>query len=242
MADDENPIGNRPLYLQVRERLVLRLADRRWPPGTMIPSEIELARELGVSQGTVRKALNEMTADNLLVRRQGRGTFVVEPEDSRILFQFFRLAPDDGPPSFPLSRFLAMRPAAATAGEAAAIGLGRGDPVWRLTRTRSLEGRRVLHETITLSRARFTDLPPVEELPNNLYQLYSARFGVTIAQAEERLKAVPAAAEVAAALGCPAGAPLLRIRRIARDLAGDPVELRVSCCLTADIHYGVNLR
>lgn len=242
MAEDERPVGNRPLYLQVREQFVLRLADRRWPPGTMIPSEIELARELGVSQGTVRKALNEMTADNLLVRRQGRGTFVVEPEDSRILFQFFRLAPDDGPPTFPLSRFLSMRAATATAEEAAAIELRRGDPVWRIARTRSFESRPVLFETITVSRDRFPDLPPAAELPNNLYQLYSTRWGVTIAQAEERLKAIPAAPEVAEALGCPRGAALLQIRRIARDLAGRAVELRISRCLTDEIHYGVSLR
>ena len=103
----------RPLYAQVKDRLVRRLIDGAWQPGQLIPSEMELARELGVSQGTIRKALDAMTAENLLLRRQGRGTYVAEPEDSRILFQFFRLMPDGGEPVFPTSRILARSAAAA---------------------------------------------------------------------------------------------------------------------------------
>src|SRR5690606_120113 len=94
----------KPLYVQVRDTLVRRLIDGLWQPGQLIPSEIELAREVGVSQGTIRKALDAMTTENLLVRRQGRGTYVAEPEDGRMLFQFFRLVQDGVARSFPTSQ------------------------------------------------------------------------------------------------------------------------------------------
>jgi GntR family transcriptional regulator len=94
-------VGFRPLYRQVKDLLLRRLADGVWQPGQILPSEPEIAANLGVSQGTVRKALDEMTAENLLVRRQGRGTFVARHDEERILFRFFRLQSDTGERQFP---------------------------------------------------------------------------------------------------------------------------------------------
>ncbi len=94
-------LGFRPLYRQVKAIFVRRLVEGVWSPGTALPSEGQLASEIGVSQGTVRKALDELAAENLLVRRQGRGTFVAEHDERRILFQFFKLVPDDGDPALP---------------------------------------------------------------------------------------------------------------------------------------------
>lgn len=235
-------VGYKPLYVQVREGLTRRLIDGRWQPGQLIPSETELARELGVSQGTIRKALDEMTAEHLLVRRQGRGTFVAEPEDGRILFQFFHLFPDSGERSFPESRILARAAGTATADEARALGLPAEAPVYRIERLRFFADRLILVETLTLPAARFAGIAEAEELPNNIYRLYSERWGLTIARASERLKAIPASPADAAALEVAPGTPLLEIRRIARDLEGTPVELRVSRCLTGAVHYGVELR
>ena len=206
-----------------------------------LPSEIELARQLKVSQGTVRKALDSMTADNLLLRRQGRGTYVAEPEESRILFQFFRLVPDDGKPSFPDSAILDRRQAGATAQEAEALALVPGAPVWRIERVRTLAGAPLLVETITLSDARFPRFDELAAIPNNVYGLYSERWGITIGRASERLKAVAATPADATALGCAAGTPLLSITRIALDLENKPVELRVSRCLTEAVHYSSEL-
>lgn len=242
MNDAAKSVGVRPLYSQVKEQFLRRLEDRTWPPGMMIPSEMELAREFGVSQGTVRKALNEMTTENLLTRRQGRGTFVSEPEDSRILFQFFRLKPDSGSPTFPISRLLSRKAGKATSDEAAALTVKPGDPVWRIARVRSFEEMAILAEAVVLPKARFPDLGEVDALPNNLYQLFSTRWGITIAQSEEQLKAVSADAGTAELLGCAPGTALLRIRRVARDLGGRAVELRLSLCRTDAIHYAVNLR
>src|SRR5918998_6060585 len=107
-AGMRDPVGFRPLYRQAKDILVQRIAEGRWQPGQILPSEFEIAADLGVSQGTVRKALDEMTAENLLVRRQGRGTFVARHDDERILFQFFKLVPDEGERRFPDSRLLSV--------------------------------------------------------------------------------------------------------------------------------------
>ncbi len=243
LQDDEPAIGFKPLYAQVKEQLIRRLVDGTWPPGMHLPSEQELARQLSVSQGTVRKALDAMTAENLLVRRQGRGTFVAEPEDARILFQFFRLTADgdDSRAAFPDSRLLSCTAETADDERAEALTLRPGAPVWHIERVRLLLDKPVLTETIIIPADKFAGWDELEQIPNNVYRLYSTRWGVTIARADEQLKAIAASAEDARHLGCAAGDPLLLIRRIARDLEGNPVELRLSRCLTRDMHYAASL-
>jgi GntR family transcriptional regulator len=232
----------RPLYLQVKESLIRRLIDGAWQPGQLIPSEMELAREIGVSQGTIRKALDAMATENLLVRRQGRGTYVATPEESRILFHYFRLVADSGERSFPGSRFLKWRREKADKAERKALALAAAAEVWRIRRVRTVEDQPTIFETISLPAARFPGFGELKDIPNNVYQLYSERWGITIARASEKLKAVAATGADAAQLGCAPGTPLLEITRVAYDLENTPVELRVSRCLTEKVHYYSELR
>ena len=97
-------------------------------------------------------------------------------------------------------------------------------------------------ETISLPADRFAGFDELKSIPNNVYRLYSERWGITIGRAAERLTAVPASTVDAALLRCGAGAPLLRIERIAYDLEDRPVELRISRCLTREAHYVSDLR
>lgn len=243
LQETDTNIGFKPLYAQVKDQLIRRLVDGTWQPGMNIPSEQELARQLSVSQGTVRKALDAMTAENLLVRRQGRGTFVAEPEDARILFQFFRLTDDNGTgeDAFPQSRLLSCTTEPATEQEAVALSISPGSEVWRIERVRQIRGQSIIAESITIPAATYPGFADLSEIPNNIYRLYSTRWGITIAKADEQLKAILCNERDAAALGCAVGEPLLLITRIARDLEGNPVELRTSRCLTTDTHYAVNL-
>ena len=188
MADAES-LGFKPLYQQVREKLTQRIADGRWKAGQIVSSEMQIAAELGVSQGTVRKALDDMTAARFLVRQQGRGTFVATHDEARILFQFFKLKPDNADGLFPESEVLGVSDAQASTEEAAKLGLFRGEPVIRIRRVRSLAGQRCIVETIVLAAAVFDGLQE-GEIPNNLYNTYAERFGVTIAGGHETLKAV----------------------------------------------------
>jgi GntR family transcriptional regulator len=240
-ADAPPPdLGFRPLYKQVRDRLTARIGDGSWKAGEMVPSEVQIAAELGVSQGTVRKALDDMTAAKLLVRRQGRGTFVATHDEARILFQFFKLQPDGGARVFPESEVLSVSEGAADPDEAAALALFTGEPVIRIRRVRSLEGRPCIAETIVLPTALFEGIGD-QPVPNNLYDLYARRYGVTVAGGSERIKAVAADAMTAGLLGVEAGAPLMSIDRVATALDGRPVERRLSLCATGSISYVTEL-
>jgi GntR family transcriptional regulator len=234
-------LGFRPLYRQVKDNFVRRLVDGVWSPGMALPSEGQLASEIGVSQGTVRKALDELAAENLLVRRQGRGTFVAEHDEQRILFQFFKLVSDDGVARFPDSKVLDMASGPADTAERMALNMETDAIVIRIRRIRSLGGQPLILETVSLPAEVFPGLQD-SAVPNNLYSLFATRYGITVANARERLKAVALSADQAGHLGVAAGTPALEIDRIALSLDGSAVERRLSLCLTEEAHYQSDLR
>lgn len=228
--------GFRPLYRQVKDVFVKRMVDGIWSAGLLLPSEGRLAAEIGVSQGTVRKALDELASENLLVRRQGRGTFVAEHDEKRILFQFFKLVPDDGVARFPESQVLEAAVDGATVAEREALELPAGARVARIRRVRSIDNVPMIAETLTLPDQLFPRLTE-SPVPNSLYAFYAAQYGITIAHAREKLKAVALDRQDAALLGRAPGHPGLMIYRLAFALDMRPVEWRVSLCLTDDAHY-----
>jgi len=236
-----NALGFRPLYRQARDVLVGRINDGTWQAGQAIPSELEIAADLGISPGTARKALDEMEAENLVIRHQGRGTFVARHDDARIIFQFFRLTPDTGEREFPSSKFVGVDVRPASPEAAKVLKLRSGSRVLQLERVRSLGGKAAIVETITLPHALFAGAEKLN-LPNNLYELYRAKFGVTIARSTEKLKAVAARRREAKHLGVAMGTPLLAIDRTAYSLDGRPTEWRVSLCRTDMFHYLSDLK
>ena len=80
-----------PLYQQIKDLILQSLQTGEWKPGEAIPSEMDLAARYRVSQGTVRKAIDELSADNLLVRRQGKGTFVATHAEQQVQYRFLKL-------------------------------------------------------------------------------------------------------------------------------------------------------
>jgi len=235
-------LGYRPLYRQVKELLMKRLGDGSWAPGQLLPSEPEIAAGLGVSPGTVRKALDEMSSESLLVRRQGRGTFVASHDEERILFQFFRMVSDSGERRFPESRIISVSVARADQRAAGRLGIALKESIVSIERVRSLEGRPCIHEHIVLPRALFPGIERIKELPNNLYALYSTRYGVTIARGSESLKAVPAGKRQVELLRCEPGEPILLIDRVALGVDGTRAEWRSSLCRTDRSHYLTDLK
>lgn len=223
--------------MQVRDELIRHLSRGRWQPGAALPSEQELARELGVSQGTVRKAMDSLAADYVLVRKQGRGTFVAEFEERRILFQFFRLWPDTGERVFPTSKVLSRSTEKASARERAALALEPAAKVFRVERVRFHGDAPILREILSLPSDLFRGFNELVDIPNNVYQLYSQHWGVRITKSVEKLKAVAANADDSRELGCETGDPLLLIDRVAFDINKQPVEYRRSFCLTTHMHY-----
>ena len=231
--------GSISLYMQIKDLLVAKIGRGEWLPGDIIPSEISLAQEFGVSQGTVRKAITDLVESNVFTRKQGRGTFVSAHDPQRALFHFFHLADDRGHKVLPESRVLHCRRKRATRKEAACLRLADDSEIIRIERVRKFSEKPTMIETITLSAESFAGLGADGncELPNTLYELYEKQYGVTIHSADEKLRAIAASKRDAALLGVEVGTPLLEIERIALTLDRTPVEWRVSRCYTKNHHY-----
>jgi len=237
-SDPAESPGFRPLYRQVHDLLRRRIAEGHWRADDPLPSENRLAAELGVSQGTVRKALDDLARENLVIRRQGRGTFVAAHSLERLMFQFFMLRGDEGEGRLPQSRLLDCRRGLAETSEIGRLALAEGAMVLRIDRLRLLREQPSIVERIVVPDALFPRLGDGgDPVPNTLYDVYQRRFGVTVARALERLKAVAASPEEAGLLGIATGMPLLEIDRLAYDLDGRAVEWRLSRCLTEGVHY-----
>jgi GntR family transcriptional regulator len=227
-----------PLHRQLRELLMARIDAGEWSPGTYLPPETRLADDYGVAVGTLRKALLDMAAEGVVVRRQGKGTVVASHDSDAVLFRFFNLRRPDGSTLHPESRVLARERRSATQPEATALELEVGADIICITRVREADGTPIIYEHILLSAARFGALERAPELlPNTLYQLYQTDFGATVHRAREKITVASASDTCATELGLQAMAPVLHIHRIALDYNDSPIELRLSCVDTTSLYY-----
>ncbi len=228
-----------PLYKQIKSLLVQRLQQGEWKPGAPIPSEMELAVRFQVSQGTVRKAIDELAAENLLIRRQGKGTFVATHQEPRAQFRFLRLVPDRGELVPSQSAFLECRRIKAPADVAQQLDLRGGDAVVYLRRLLSLGGMPLVLDDIWLPAALFRGLTAdrLAGYQGPLYGLFESEFGTRMIRAEERIRAVAAGEDVAGLLAVAPGSPLLLVDRVSYTYSDQPVEVRRGFCVTTEHHY-----
>ncbi|WP_323766288.1 GntR family transcriptional regulator [Marinovum sp.] len=229
-----------PLYQTVIDTIVARIAGGELPSGAMLPSETQLGVELGVSQGTARKALIELEKRGLVQRAQGRGTFVTVRTPETSLFSFFRLRRADGSLDMPQLESESLRRRAATERETGLLH-GRPAEVIEIERVRSISGRAVAHEVSVIGAPMFPGLAERSPLPNTLYVFFQQAYSVIIVQADERLRAISAPQASARALGIAEGSPVLEVRRQAVDVLDRIVELRRSITLTQDQDYLISL-
>ena len=187
----------------------------------------------------MRKAIDELVAANILIRQQGRGTFVATHDRDRLLFHYFHVVPVDGPKQYPDVRLLSFARGRADRGEAEALRIVPGDAVVRVRNLLSLSGQPVIVDDLVLPAARFPGLTQAQFAgrPSTIYNLYQDSFRISVVHTRERLRAVLADAQAAALLGIVRGAPLLMIRRVALSYSDDPVELRISLVNTAAHEY-----
>jgi GntR family transcriptional regulator len=231
--------GGQPLYKGVRLRLTQGLMAGEWRPGEAIPSESRLAERFGVSLGTVRKAIDELVAEKILVRQQGRGTFVAAHTPDRTLFYFFHIAGRDGRKETPETELLTFSRGRADADEAARLAIGRGDRVLRIRNLLRLASDPVVIDDIVIAAQLMPGLD--EEVfggrEGTIYGLYQARYGINVIRISERLSATLADRDSARLLAVPDATPLLRIARIAYTYNDRPVELRYSLVDTTAHEY-----
>ena len=217
-----------PLYRQIKGLITRELQAAAWKPGEAIPSEQDLAARFKVSQGTVRKAIDELAADNLLVRRQGKGTFVATHAEQQIQYRFLRLMPDDGGDRNMARRLLDCRRTRAPADVARMLGMKSGDAVVQLRRLLLAQDKPVVLDEIWLPGALFKGLTAerLADYKGPMYGMFEADFGVRMIRAEEKIRAVAADAGTAALLALAPGVPLLSVERLSFTYGNQLVELR----------------
>ncbi len=231
-----------PLYQQIKGLILGSLRSGEWKPGESIPSEMDLAARFRVSQGTVRKAIDELAAENLLLRRQGKGTFVATHAEQQVQFRFLKLVPDSGTRGSegPAQRdIVECRRTRANADVTRALALRSGDTVLQARRVLSFGGIPVILEDIWLPAAPFKGLT-AERLANYqgpMYALFETEFNVRMVRAEEKIRAIAASEAHAALLRVPLGTPLLSVERIAYTYQDEPMELRRGYYRTDTHHY-----
>lgn len=226
----------RPLYLQVRDMLVERITTGLWKPGSGISNEVDLSRELGVSVGTVRKALDVMEQEHLITRRQGRGTFVNDQTSDDLAMRFNRLCGSEGTVLALDILKSEIKAGKATEDEGVKLRLRTGDPVIRVRRIQSSNAKRVLLEQIAMPEARFPGLTAKGHVPHRIVAL-AQQFGILLGGAQERVTVSRANASIAEALAIEVDTPLLEMDRIVHSIDGRPVEWRSAMCHLSDGHY-----
>jgi len=228
-----------PLYQQIKGLLTRSLTLGEWKAAEALPSEPELAQRFKVSQGTVRKALDALAADGLLVRRQGKGTFVATHAEQQVQYRFLRLMPDQGPRAAMQRRFLDFSRLRAPAEIAQALGLGGGDSVLQLRRLLLADDVPVVLDQIWLPARLFKGLTAerLSAYRGPMYSLFEEEFGVQMIRAEEKIRAVAAADDEAELLGAVPGSPLLLVERRSMTYADRPVELRRGLYRTQSHYY-----
>ena len=231
-----------PLYQPIKGLILQSLQAGDWKPGEAIPSEMELAARFRVSQGTVRKAIDELAADNLVVRRQGKGTFVATHAEQHVQYRFLRLLPDTGDASEegPAQRsIIDCKRVRASADVARALQLRTGDAVLQARRVLAFAGTPTILEDIWLPGQAFKGLTAQQmaSYPGPTYAMFEIDFGVRMVRAEEKLRAVLPDTAQARLLGVDCATPLLSVERIAYTYNDVPMELRRGLYRTDTHHY-----
>ncbi|AOG23685.1 GntR family transcriptional regulator [Acidovorax sp. RAC01] len=231
-----------PLYQQIKGLILQSLQQGEWKPGEAIPSEMDLAARFRVSQGTVRKAIDELAAENLVMRRQGKGTFVATHAEQHVQYRFLKLQPDSGDARVEgpaQRRVIDCRRVRASADVARALALRTGDAVMQARRILSFAGVPTILEDIWLPGQAFKGLTAnqLADYQGPTYAMFELDFGVRMVRAEEKIRAVLPDEEQAQLLSITPVTPLLSVERIAYTYNDVPMELRRGLYLTDTHHY-----
>jgi GntR family transcriptional regulator len=254
-----------PLYSQIKALILQSLQAGEWKPAEAIPSEMDLAVRYNVSQGTVRKAIDELALEKLLIRRQGKGTFVATHMAQQVQTRFLRLVPDtvgageddlgsdtyaeNGKNILVERTITACSRQRATSDIAKALKLKSGDSVVYIQRVLaykkgSNKAVPTILEDIWLAGSSFKglNLERLAESKAPMYAMFEAEFGVNMVRAEEKIRAVNPNKDEAALLQVNTNVPLLSVDRIAYTYNDTPIEVRRGLYRTDSRHYKNNLQ
>ena len=234
---------NIPLYIQVKQKITQELMSGNWRAGDLIPSEIELAHSYQVSQGTVRKAIDELSIEKILIRRQGKGTYVTTHDEEQIQLRFLRLTSSKGNKEKLESQLLSFEKMRVNSYVANRLNLRPGSSVFKIKRVLTFAKKPLILDEIYISTIPFKGLNAemINQKKGSLYRLYESNYGIQMLNADEKIKAVSAEAEVSKLLNIKKGHPILGIERVSYTYGNKPIEWRLGLCLTDEYHYQTEL-
>ena len=232
-----------PLYVQIKKRITDSLVGGLWHPGQSIPSEIELAQSYNVSQGTVRKAIDELAAEKILIRRQGKGTFVASHNEEHNQLRFLRLTSSLGDKEKLNNKLISFEKEKASNGLAKTLGINSASTVVSIKRVLTFNEKPLILDLIKVPAASFRGLTPgkIIEKKGSMYRMYEADFGIQMLHAKEKIRAVTASPEAAELLGVSIGSPILSVERTSFTYDNKAIEWRLGLCLTENHHYATEL-
>jgi GntR family transcriptional regulator len=231
-----------PLYHQIKEAITRQIVSGRWLPGHELPSEVDLCSHFGVSRGTLRRSLDDLQNRGLIVRRQGRGTFVESPKFEGSVLGSYRNFTGGALPHDPVSRLLGIERRRASTDMQRLLQLERRDWVWQVRRVQFMGGIPITLSTsfIPVSLAPRLDKEDLEGAP--LYTLLAQRYALVFLRAEEFLEPVIADEFVAQTLQVPVGTPVFMVERHSFLVGDRPGEFRQAYMRGDRYRYRIDLR
>ncbi|MGE0853272.1 MAG: GntR family transcriptional regulator [Hyphomicrobiaceae bacterium] len=226
----------RPLYLQVRDFVLERITNGTWKPGAMLPAEVDLARELGISSGTVRKALDALEAEHVVSRRQGKGTFVNDSSVQELVWRYDNLRDGNGQRIAGVLGAAEASVGPASEMEQERLQLAADSRVVRIRRVHVNADHTYMHEEVALPERYFPGLAERTEMPQRIADL-AQEFGLVLGRGLEHVSVATAGPEIAGSLGIAEGTPVLKLDRLVCAIDGPPVEWRVATCHLVDERY-----
>lgn len=232
-----------PLYIQVKKKITESLVKGDWNPGQSIPSEIELANYYDVSHGTVRKALDELTDERILIRRQGKGTYVASHNEENTQLRFLRLTSNIGVKENLDNQLISFKKEKANNQLANILQINANSTIISIKRLLTFNNTPLIFDHIKIPASSFRGLSEKKVIESNglMYRMYENDYGVRMINAKEKIKAVTADAESANLLKVSMKDPLLSVERLALTYDKRPIEWRLGLCLTTDYYYKAEL-
>lgn len=204
--------GPLPVHMQISELLIREIGSGRLADGARLPPERDMASEMGVAVGTLRRALFDLTERGLLERIQGSGNYVRAKGDAVGVYAFFRLELTGGG-GLPTADILSIE-RLEKPDDLPAFGVSRD--AHRIRRLRRLNGAAVALEEIWLDGARAESLD-AGDISESLYLHYRSILGFSIARIEDRVSVAPVPGWRPTAFGLASDAPAGFIERTSWD-------------------------
>jgi GntR family transcriptional regulator len=217
------------LHEQVRGLILSRIEAGEWPSGAPITPEVELSRSFGVSIGTVRKAMDQLVRDRILVRERGRGTFVKDGRAWRT-GPGVRLCGAGGLPVEVDIRLVAIDYVVASPSEVSALGMLRPASIvpraLKLSREWRHDGTLIVVETIIVDAARFPNLQfEIDPTAEMLFPTYAEKYHAAVDRTVWTMKPLALGDAAASPLRGGRDVTVMRCVRTAYDAKDAPLEL-----------------